>query len=782
MPGAQSIVGIQSGMDTNQIVDAIITFERQNAVLLELQQAEKTNIVSAYKALQAKFLALSTEIARLKRAATFDAAQIQISDDTYLSVSATGRVGVGSYDVQVLSLARNHQLASQGFSDKSLADFGAGTISIAVGDGSAQMITINAGNNSLVGIKTAINNADVGVTASIINDGSTSNAHRLILTGNQTGEANQITVTSSLSGGLNLDFDNSSFDAAETVRFASGTTSSASLGASAAYTGSVNKTYTFTVAGSGEQTVGSDTITLNWTDGANSGSIEIAAADTEVALTGGGADGLTIQLAAGKMTAGDKFQVSTFAPVLQEASDARVSLGSSGGAGSPIEITSTTNTFRDVISGLTLNVLKETAAGDSITVNTDVDTGGIKSGIADFIQRYNDVMEFIDKQNTYNQDTGESGVLFGDFTLWSMQNSLRSALAARIVGIDGEFTHLYAVGIRTMATGRLALANPSKLEAALRNNLDDVIKLFSDSGQSTNSFIEFMSAGVDTDMTGTFDVDISQAATQGGYRGAGLLNPDSTDLILESTTNRLKLKIDGINSDELVLAAKTYTSADELVAEIQAKIDADARIGKFGVTVEWVDLGAGGYLQFHSSTYGSNSKVEIVTGVANNAYQALGLAGGAVMTGQDVAGAINGEEARGTGQYLTGAEDNETTAGLKLKVTLTPGQLVSGADGSITLSQGVASKLDKMLDSLTKSGDGVFDRRIKAYDNQVQHLQERITEIDDRLTLRREALYKQFYEMELTLSGLSAQSDYLNAQLTNMNNLWGFRGYGNNNR
>jgi flagellar hook-associated protein 2 len=230
-----------------------------------------------------------------------------------------------------------------------------------------------------------------------------------------------------------------------------------------------------------------------------------------------------------------------------------------------------------------------------------------------------------------------------------------------------------------------------------------------------------------------------------------------------------------------VLTPKTYHSSDELVNEIQAKIDADAHIGGHGMTVEWVDLGGTGYLEFHSSTYGSNSRVEIVTDIGNAAYQTLGLTAGTSTKGRDVEGTINGEEAKGTGQFLTGAEGNDTTAGLKLKITLSGNQLVSGAEATVSLSQGVASKLDKMMNSLTKSGDGVFDRRIRAYDTQVQHLQDRIEEIDERLALRRDALYQQFYQMELTLSELNSQSDFLTSQLANLNNNWGF-GRSNNNR
>ena len=98
--------------------------------------------------------------------------KIDVSDEYVLTAASSGRASAGSYDLQVLALARNHQMASQGFSDDSQALFGTGTITIAVGSGTVKTITIDATNNSLAGIKKAINDANVGVTASIINDGS----------------------------------------------------------------------------------------------------------------------------------------------------------------------------------------------------------------------------------------------------------------------------------------------------------------------------------------------------------------------------------------------------------------------------------------------------------------------------------------------------------------------------------------------------------------------------------------------------------------------------------
>ncbi|MBU0985597.1 MAG: hypothetical protein KKA42_17130, partial [candidate division Zixibacteria bacterium] len=311
-----SIDGINSGIDTTQYVEAILQFERQPAVLMESDQAEKTNIITAYKALQAKVLALRTEMAKLAKTSTFNASSVDISDDTYINATTTGRTAAGSYDIQVQSLARNHQIASQGFNSRVESIFGTGTIEIAVGDGSFRTITIDASNNSLEGIKKAINDSGADVTANIVNDGSRSNPYRLIVSGNKTGLINEISFTSTLSGGENLNLNTATFDVPEMLSVASGTTAGVSQGAMSAFTGDQNKIYTFTVQGSGAQTVGTDNIIVDWTDGVNSGSIVVTQADTEVELVGAGADGMTLSFSSGVFTAGDTFQVQSFAPLL----------------------------------------------------------------------------------------------------------------------------------------------------------------------------------------------------------------------------------------------------------------------------------------------------------------------------------------------------------------------------------------------------------------------------------------------------------------------------------
>jgi flagellar hook-associated protein 2 len=354
-----------------------------------------------------------------------------------------------------------------------------------------------------------------------------------------------------------------------------------------------------------------------------------------------------------------------------------------------------------------------------------------------------------------------------------MQSNIRSSFTGPIKGLDSKYNQLASVGIRSGANGQLSIKNNSALEEALRENLDEVIRLFTDSGSSNSTFFEFISSTSDTKVGSDYEVNITQAATRGRFQGSGITDPGVTPLTLTSANNRLKFLVDGLHSDEIILAEKTYQSSEELVKEIQEKIDNDEKIGSRGLAVEWVNSGSGmGYLNLTSSTYGSGSKVGLITSVPSSAFAALGLVTGISHDGLDVEGTINGEAATGSGQTLTGNEGNATTDGLKIKVTLTPEALIDGAEGTVTVTKGVAARLNATLQSLTAAGDGLLDSRIRAYQNQIQHLQERIADIDELLAKRRERLQDEFNAMELTLGELSSTSTYLESQLDNLKANW----------
>ncbi|MCD6248798.1 MAG: flagellar filament capping protein FliD [candidate division Zixibacteria bacterium] len=773
MPGTNSIDGLVSGLDTTSIVDAMIEFERRPALFMEVDQAQKTNIISTLKALQAKVFAFQSKSQQLTYKSSFEKASVAVTDESYLTATASGRVGVGSYDLRVNSVARNHQIASQGFSADELNAFGTGTIEVGVGSASAQTITIDASNNNMTAIKDAINDAKVGITASIINDGSSSNPYRLILSANETGLSNDISITSNLTGGANFNYSTASFDVPENLVMDSGSSSQISLGASAVYTGSVNKAYTFTVQGTGSQTIGTDNITIDWTDGTNSGSIVVTQADLEMDLVGVGADGLKLSFSAGELNAGDVFQVQTFASLLQESSNAEIQFGSTGGSGSPITVVSENNKFSDVIAGVVLDVKDETPTGEWVTVTTDVDVSGIKQALKGFIDAYNDINTFIDNQNKYTEETGESGVLLGDNIVQTVQSRLRSLFSTAVNTETDQFQYLSSIGIRTGSDGKLSIKDSGRLEDALRDNLDDVIALFTDSGYASTSAIELVSASTDSREGENYAVDITQAAARGYYTGADITDPGSSSLVLDSTNNRLKITINGRESEEIVLTAKSYDSSAELVNELQLRIDNDRTVGATGLTVSWMDDGGGGgHLVLTSSAYGKTSTVGISTSQDNNAAVLLGLGTGVATAGLDVEGTINGEEASGSGQYLSGNGDNETTASLKLKITLDASQVGSGTEGTITLAKGVASKMNVLLTGLTESQTGLLDSRIASYQGQVDNLADRIADFDERMVLRRKRLMLRFQRMEEVLGQLGAQGDYIASQVSSLNANW----------
>ncbi|MFN3545420.1 MAG: flagellar filament capping protein FliD [Thiobacillus sp.] len=143
------------------------------------------------------------------------------ASDTNAMVASAGIAAVpGSYAVQVNQLARAQNLVAAGQASSTAAigdgspttltfDFGTisgGTLSNGIyagasftpGSGGSASVTIDGSNNSLQGIRDAINAAKIGVTATIVNDGS-GTPFRLALTSTNTGETSSMRI--SVAGG-----------------------------------------------------------------------------------------------------------------------------------------------------------------------------------------------------------------------------------------------------------------------------------------------------------------------------------------------------------------------------------------------------------------------------------------------------------------------------------------------------------------------------------------------------------------------------------------------------
>jgi flagellar hook-associated protein 2 len=126
------------------------------------------------------------------------------SNTGLLTVSSQNSAAAGNYSIQVHSLAAVHKLTSGGFTPT--AGIGKGTIHLSLGSNDPVDITIESGD-TISDVAEAINAAETGIYASVINDGTNS---FLTLAGKETGSANviQLTVTEDDTDPINLPADN----------------------------------------------------------------------------------------------------------------------------------------------------------------------------------------------------------------------------------------------------------------------------------------------------------------------------------------------------------------------------------------------------------------------------------------------------------------------------------------------------------------------------------------------------------------------------------------------
>ena len=189
-----SSTGIGSGLDVNTIVTQLMNSERGPVSLLQAKQTVNNAKLSAFGTLKS---AVSTFQAALNglSSTSLGARTATSSDATTLgvSVSASADAVPGSYAIEVTQLAKQTKLSSAGHADTAtlLGGGAMGTMSIQVGAKAA--IDIPAGNYSLLSLSKAINAAQAGVSATIVNDGSAEGNH-LVITANDSGAANTLTI------------------------------------------------------------------------------------------------------------------------------------------------------------------------------------------------------------------------------------------------------------------------------------------------------------------------------------------------------------------------------------------------------------------------------------------------------------------------------------------------------------------------------------------------------------------------------------------------------------
>lgn len=198
-----SVSGIGSGLDINGLVDQLIQAEAAPTTSrLDNKEVGIQASISALGTFRGSLSDFRDSLGSLRTPQDIRKISVTSSDEDIVSVSADVQAQQGDFEVRVLQLASSHRLMTQRL-DSELEPLGAGNLSIQFGsmDNNGQFtinpksrvrnINITDANNSLRGIKQAINKENIGVRASIINDGQ---GFRLVLSGEATGTDNSIRI------------------------------------------------------------------------------------------------------------------------------------------------------------------------------------------------------------------------------------------------------------------------------------------------------------------------------------------------------------------------------------------------------------------------------------------------------------------------------------------------------------------------------------------------------------------------------------------------------------
>lgn len=421
-----------------------------------------------------------------------------------------------------------------------------GTLSIQVGSTTAVNVVIDSTNDTLDGLKSAINAGNTGVTASIAGDSTA--GYRLVLTSNTAGGSGKMT----LSGLAGFDFSSTTLTGSLSQASAVG-----GQGALGGYTSadSTIATGTLTVTlGSGvtkdividstNNTLGGLRDALNSSGlGITAGLTSIGTNDVRLTLTSGTA-GTAGQIKLSGLTGFDFDAAASSSSFSQATSD-----GGQIAQGSIIKLNGITlnrdsNTITDALQGVTLNLNQKTVTGTPTTLTIAHDkTSNLSANLGAMVKAYNDFNKTIRDLSSFDAETKKAGALLGDATLRSVSNSIRNALQGSYVA-TGDYKRLSDLGLAVQRDGSI-IFDPTKLANATSKDFTAVANLTSAFATAAKT----LTAGM-LGTTGTIT-----AATDGAKRSIKDVNDQRERLSLRLTQVEARYR-------------KQFTSLDSLVASM----------------------------------------------------------------------------------------------------------------------------------------------------------------------------------------------------------------------
>ncbi len=258
---------------------------------------------------------------------------------------------------------------------------------------------------------------------------------------------------------------------------------------------------------------------------------------------------------------------------LARARDAVVFFGSANPAEALI-VTSTSNQLKDVIPGVTLNLLATSDRAVQVTINDDI--SAVTTAAQNFVTGFNAAVSTLNKYDSYNAETETRGLLLGDSTVQRIRASMFNAVIGANTGLSGQYNALSQVGF-TIGPGARLQFDVNKFETALANDPDAVKALF--------NFEQFA-----TDPE-TGEEDRDTLVTQGVMQEIDKLLARLTDGIdgsiqsaVDTLQRQISLNEQRITSLDSILEAKRarlekqFVAMEDALAKLQGQSSALAQI------------------------------------------------------------------------------------------------------------------------------------------------------------------------------------------------------------
>jgi flagellar capping protein FliD len=534
-----------SGVNVAALAQGLVDAEKApQENLINSKIAKNEARVSGYAAISFMLKAVNESLLSLKDANSFNASSVNNSNPAAVSVTASTGSAAGNYSVQVNSLALPQRSMSSGFASPTASLNGGQTfdLSLSINGAAGKTISIATGNDTPQGLVSAINAADLGVKAQLVNTGDASNPYKVVLTGAD-GAAQAFSLDSR---------------PASSLRFAS-PGMSLNQGASFDLSLKVNGVpRTVTVPPGSDTPNGVVTALRSAYPG-----IDVQLVDTkadgepwQIQVSSNQSPRETISITSDQP--GMNFSTSLALPFsnLQTAADASLTVEG-------VTYKRPSNTITDVISGLTLDLKATTTAATAANISLSRDTAAIKTKITALVAAYNDVNSILTEvSNPKSTLDTFGGTLVGDSVVRQVRTQLRDMMMGESSSPGSSVGALWQMGLNVDRAGVMSV-NAAQLDAALANNFDDVVKTFTANQNnrnansppySTSTGFSSGSASINggaafsltlTGSTGTFGVPISaaNATPQGVVDAINASNQGFTAQLVRETSGADPYKI-----------------------------------------------------------------------------------------------------------------------------------------------------------------------------------------------------------------------------------------------